>query len=280
MGKADLFIQGVRAKSYDPEKVALGLMALSAVFFSDRHLMLEPDCSQWTQDVNDDQEAFDKRCDALMFLTSGDPRAGWWHLQPLDLEERVSLVKEILTYQLYSVLFAGGKDMPFSQFYDDPKGLVKCWDTYFETESGFEHADDIVHHICSNEDVHEVGSEFLQLGEQADLGDWQEVDSRFYDFITKVKEVEPFGWGAAFDSDDVNKPVSLGGSGRVVDYEFERDGEYDVGFVILSPFPGIRASEEASERFKTYCSDFNRVERSRWFTSYWSDSACAQLSSK
>ena len=280
MGKADLFIQGIRAKSYDPEKVVLGLMALGDAFFSHRHFMLEPDCSQWTQDVNHSNEAFERRCDALMFLTSGDPRAAWWHLQPLDLEERVSLVKEILTYQLYSVLFAGGEDMPFSQFYDDPKGLIKCWDSYFEVESGFEHADDIVHHICTDEDVHEVGSDFLNSAEQVNLEDWSEVDLRFHDFITKVKEVEPFASGGAFDSDDVSKPVSLGGSGRVVDYAFEHNSGYDVGFVVLSPFPGVRPREDASDRFKTYCSDFNRVERSRWFTSYWSDSPCAQLSSK
>jgi hypothetical protein len=54
--------------------------------------------------------------------------------------------------------------------------------------------------------------------------------------------------------------------------------EYDVGMIFLSPFPGVRAIGECSDRFKEICQDFNNYQRTQWFKDYWEEAKEKSLS--
>ncbi len=266
MSKTDKFLQPYLAKSYSQEGLNKGLMALSYLFFYERNNMMEPDVSPWVQvDDETDENLFERRCDALMFLTSGDPRCAWWHIQPLSFQEKIELVGEILDFALWPLVM---DEVDFYSFREYPQHAPKAWDIFFGEECYFDSREKLVHHICSNKDFHEIGEEFYNIGNSCELSDWFDVDRQLSAFARDVKGIPHFVEGGAIDSDDVNRPVIEGGGGRVIDSSLFNE-EYDVGMIYLSPFPGVRVIGECSEKFKEICQDFNNYQKSNWFTNYW-----------
>ncbi len=228
--------------------------------------MMEPDVSPWVQvDDETDENLFERRCDALMFLTSGDPRCAWWHIQPLSFQEKIELVGEILDFALWPLVMG---EVDFYSFREHPQHAPKAWDAFFGEECYFDSREKLIHHICSNKDFHEIGEEFYNIGNSCELSDWFEVDRQLSAFARDVKGIPHFVEGGAIDSDDVNRPVIEGGGGRVIDSSLFNE-EYDVGMIYLSPFPGVRVIGECSDKFKEICQDFNNYQRSNWFTTYW-----------
>lgn len=186
MGKADLLVQGIRAKSYDPENVALGILAIVEEFYFGRNIMCEPDCSQWVQDANEDMQQFNERCDALMYCTSGDPKASWHFIQVLKPHERVELMGELLDYFLYSFYMFKKEEegVPFQkQLYweawkNNPEGFVWTWNKYWDEDCGFETREEVIHHFCTSEHVKEAGIAF------------KKVDSEWMDGFTYSQRLE------------------------------------------------------------------------------------------
>lgn len=275
MSKADAYLQPYLAKSYSQEGLDKGLMALSYLFFYDRYNMMEPDVSSWVQDHDEnDPNRFERRCDALMYLTSGDPRCAWWYIQPLSFQERLELIEEVLDVVLYPLVM---DEVDYQSFRSQQKYTPKAWDMYFEEECGFKTRKSLIHHICSNKNFHEIGEEFYNIGNSCELSDWFDVDRELSKFAKDVKGLPDFISGGAIDSDDVTRPVIEGGGGRVIDSGLFNEEELDVGMIYLSPFPGVRVLGDCSEKFKGICQDFNDYQRSKWFTSYWNRAREGQI---
>jgi hypothetical protein len=268
MSKVNKYLQPYLAKSYTEEGLNKGLMALSYLFFHERNNMMEPDVSSWVQ-VHDetDENLFNRRCDALMFLTSGDPRCAWWHIQPLSFQEKLELITEVLDFALWPMVM---DDVDFYSFRNHPQYAPKAWDIFFEDECHFDSREKLIHHICSNKDFHEIGEEFYNIGNSCELGDWFDVDRQLSTFVRDVKGIPHFVEGGAIDSDDITRPLIEGGGGRVIDSSVFNE-EYDVGMIFLSPFPGVRVIGECSDRFKEICQDFNNYQRTQWFKDYWEE---------
>lgn len=231
--------------------------------------MMEPDCSGWTQEVNYDHDYFERRCDALMYLTSGDMRAAYPFLKKIPKEDHVSLMLEVLDFTFF-MMAIDKPNYDYDTWLEDDKTFVECWDEYFDYKSSFKSRDDIIHHLCTNDLVKEAGEDLLHDMNCCDLSDWGEVDHTFYKYVNMVMGEDSYdGCGGAYDSDDPERPIVEGGSGRVVDYKFKDQETYDVGFVILSPFPGIRPKEDSSRTFKKLCESFNEEMRKEWIFNQW-----------
>jgi len=237
-------------------------MALTHDIFYEKYFLLEPDCSVWVQEVNDDMEAFTRRCQALTHVTAGEPRSAWYFIQELSLEERIGLINEIINFDLILA------DL------EDEKAKDRDFDLYSEAcISWIAHEEvwdcsEIALDLCNDMGILEAGYDFLEMAEEHKLSDWDDPANRFHEFLEKTKGLREFGWGGAFDSDNRYRPLSEGGSSRIVDFGLEGGYMKNVGAVFLSPFPGIRPLENSTEKFKAYCKEFNNLERQKWFKDY------------
>ena len=139
---------------------------------------MEPDCSGWTQEVNYDHDYFERRCDALMYLTSGDMRAAYPFLKKIPKEDHVSLMLEVLDFTFF-MMAIDKPNYDYDTWLEDDKTFVECWDEYFDYKSSFKSRDDIIHHLCTNDLVKEAGEDLLHDMNCCDLSDWGEVDHDF-----------------------------------------------------------------------------------------------------
>lgn len=171
MGNADRLIRMIRSRSYNPDKIALGIMAICHEFFYERNWGLEPDCSQWVQEANFDHKLFSMRCDAILYCTTGDPKASWHYIQPLNTNERLGLLEELLDYYLYTNYMFRKEDRDVSykdmldmdEWKEDPEGFLWTWNEYFGEETNFTSREEIIYHLCTSENVMEAGREYVEL---------------------------------------------------------------------------------------------------------------------
>lgn len=140
--KAISYLQKLGAiPQYDIWDIKMAIIVIADELFCEEFVM-EPDCVQWTQDVNHDHDLFEQRCDLILYATSSNLPDLMGVLGPIeDRKTLIELIRELLEIRMFyfsmEIEMDPGdfdeSDEKFTKMYNEFAGLKPS--QYFDSKS-------------------------------------------------------------------------------------------------------------------------------------------------
>lgn len=232
--------------------------------------IVEPDCLEWVQSaagVEGEGDSFEKRCNLILFATSGDVRAlGPTLFSVTDEKVLEDLIKELLEVRLmFHGLSVGGEESFnvsenedwFVSSFNEMAGLPPS--EFFQSKS------QILRFYYSGA-LSEIGETVIKrmIGSlEGFMMTIQGMEMKLEKFITKAGGGIT---GGAFENLGGN--VLDGSHVRVIDVSFSGEEDFSVITLHWAPWPSVQIVEDNSSKLAALCAEFNDHCRSRWFEEF------------